>query len=200
MFWKQLGFMRDAMRDGTEAAKAARDSADAGKIVAETARDDFISTHRPKLIVRRVSLNIAKGSGLADVLGVQFIVANLGDTRATIIEMNARLWLPEVSQNLPPIPPYGQSTYPGLTIESGESPTLTHYEHGLLARFEFRDGFAKTAMAAGGTDSGPALLFIGYVDYEDGLKRQRRTAFLRQYNFATQRFDPIPHPDYEYQD
>ncbi len=46
----------------------------------------------------------------------------------------------------------------------------------------------------------PNLIVIGYVDYEDLLKRKRRTAFLRLYDFTTKRFTPSDDPAYEYQD
>jgi hypothetical protein len=44
------------------------------------------------------------------------------------------------------------------------------------------------------------MLFLGYVIYEDGNNVKRRTAFLREYRYDLRRFEPILHPDYEYQD
>jgi hypothetical protein len=163
----------------------------------QLARDEFISTHRPRLIVRRVSIEIAKGKGNPDILYIQFVVANTGDTKATIIKMSARIWLPEISEGLPAIPPYEGIIYPNIALASGESHVMCHFDtDGLLSEFQHRTKLVDF----GDADDRPPFHFIGYIKYEDELKRTRRTAFCRLYGFATKRFDPIPHPDYEYQD
>ncbi|HUX65631.1 MAG TPA: hypothetical protein VMV42_00655 [archaeon] len=173
-------------------------------------REDFIATHRPRLAVRRLSINTVKGIGTPDILKVEFVVANIGATKAKIIEMSTRIWFPESSENLPAVPPYAESTFPGITLESGESGPLTHNDTAeMLARFQFQVGATQMHRAAekarllrskNTAENEPAFLFIGYIQYEDALGRKRRTAYCRFYNFVTQRFDPIPHPDYEYQD
>ncbi len=191
---RQSGEMRESLAIAERNAKTAEDNID-------LARKEFISTHRPRLIVRRVSVDTVRGTGISDVLKVEFVVANIGDTKAKIIEMSTRIWFPESSLNLPAVPPYGESTYPGRSFESGASGPMTHIDSAeMLARFQSQIKLAAFTAVDGGSDSGPAFLFIGYIVYEDELKRKCRTAFCRIYNFATQRFDPIPHPDYEYQD
>lgn len=193
-----------------KAANAAALSAKTGINQVQISREEFIASHRPRLIVRRISVDTVRGVGTQDILKVEFVVANIGDTKAKIIEMSTRVWFPESSENWPAIPPYGESTFPDLTLESGESGPLTHNDTAeMLARFQFQ--LAATQMQAAAekarllrsgnnADNEPAFLFIGYIEYRDSLERKRRTAFLRQYNFTTQRFDPILHPDYEYQD
>lgn len=165
------------------------------------ARKEFISTHRPRIIVRRVSLNNAQGATVRDILGAEYVVANIGNTPAKIIEINARLWLTEPNENLPAIPPYGQSTFPNLRIAAGESAPLTHLESSESSNeFHFRDGFMEIAMDRHQGSMKSGMFFLGYVVYEDGNRVKRRTAFLREYHHGVRRFEPIPHPDYEYQD
>ena len=44
------------------------------------------------------------------------------------------------------------------------------------------------------------ILFLGFIEYQDQVGTTRNTAFLRQFDSETGRFNPIQHPDYEYQD
>ena len=64
----------------------------------------------------------------------------------------------------------------------------------VLERFAFQEGFHSEKAPA------KPLLFVGYILYIDAMNRRRRTAFLREYDYATHRFNAIKHHDYEYQD
>ncbi len=162
---------------------------------------EFNATHRPRIIVRRVSLNNAQRAAVPDNIGAEFLAANIGDTPAKIIEVSARLWLTEPKENLPAIPPYGERIFHGLNIEPGESKPFTHFESAEVSNeTNFRDGFLGLLMNRSNAAANSGMLFLGYVVYEDGNKIKRRTAFLREYRYDLRRFEPIYHPDYEYQD
>lgn len=182
--------------------RVTKKSADAVKQAADVARDEFLSTHRPKLIVRRIATKEIKGAH--DTLGVDFVIANIGDTAAKIIEISTKLWHEqsgEVLEDFPARPPYGASTSVSITIQSGESYMYTHAgEEILLSLVPFEEGYTKVSVPKGRATSGSDFLFLGYIVYEDGLRKKRRTAFCRRYDFGTKRFTPIDDPDYEYQD
>jgi hypothetical protein len=208
LWWATYKLSRDAKQTADRQAKEMQESLSIAKESADTAwqsvdlaRQEFITTHRPKIIVRRVSIDMAKGVGIPDVLAAEFIFANIGNTKAILVEMSAKFWLPNGTVNLPPIPPYGDREYPGITLDSGESFPFKHLSTANVTNeYNFRLGHAQETLAQGYPTDFPPLLFIGYIIYEDGLKRQRRTAFLRSYDFSTKRFSPIDDPDYEYQD
>lgn len=163
------------------------------------AREEFLATHRPRVAVRRISVDIDRA---ANKLGVQYTISNIGDSTATIIAISERLWLPDSSTNLPPLPPYDPPRIESIKLESGESELLRYDEPAgeLLHIYDVQSGFAKAMIEDGKTVNGPELLFLGFVRYEDAIHRSRETAFLRRQDFTTKRFSPIEERDYEYQD
>jgi len=174
----------------------------ATKATIDLTRQEFLAEHRPRLIVRGVSINDVMGVGGArDLLAAEYTIANVGDTAATIIETSDHLWLPTTDENLPPIPDYADPKTVSIKIEAGASFPMKHYGTSeLLERFHFAGG-----AAIGPTHnlpvSDPMLWFLGYVQYVDGLGTKRRTGFLRKRDFTTGRFSPIQgEPDYEFRD
>jgi hypothetical protein len=165
------------------------------------ARAEFNATHRPRIAVRQVSLKDAGGTTDQSMFGAEYVVANTGDTYARIIEVNARLWVTEANENLPAVPPYGRSVFKERCIAPGESGKFAHSECvGNIDQPRFRDLSLRIKINRHMTVSRSGMLFLGYVIYEDGNKIRRTTAFLREYRYDLQRFEPIRHPDYEFQD
>ena len=165
------------------------------------AREEFISTHRPRIIVRRVSINIAKGIGIPDTLGIEFIIANVGNTSTKIIEHNTNLRIYKRNDTLPAILLYGDSRYPSISLESGVScPIIHHTTGGEIEEYRLVSGFTEESGTMSYIYGNTLMIFFGYIIYEDGLKRRRRTAFLRNYDFVTKHFTPSTDSEYEYQD
>lgn len=160
------------------------------------AREEFISTHRPKLIVRRIAINISN-----DILEIEFVIANIGATSADIMEVSTNLLLPDTRYFLPAIPPYGASLDLPITLESGAS--VTHAHRATVdetTRFHFLSGYSPDEPADFVHGSVP-MIFFGFIAYKDQtIIRRRETAFLRTYDFTSKRFTTVNDPDYEYQD
>lgn len=135
------------------------------------------------------------------VVGVQYAVDNIGDGDATIIATSAKVWLTPYGENLPPIPPYGKEVEDKSHVKIGDSKQIQY-----MAPAEDVDelnllfGFKSVTTLKPDAQKTPTFHFLGYVVYLDALGRKRRTAFLRQFDFSTKRFNPINHPEYEYQD
>ena len=156
------------------------------------ARKEFNASHRPKFIVRRIAHLEKDGA----VIGVQYAVYNVGDADGILIATSAKIWLPEKAENLPALPPYDNLVTRNLTIKRGKSEQLTLViAESELEELNFQFGFSE-----GNASNASPFLFLGFIDYTDMDGAPRQTAFLREFNFATKRFDPINHPEYEYQD
>ena len=162
-------------------------------------REEFISTHRPKIVLRRFSI---VEDSVTQRLGVEYVISNIGGTKANIAAMSHRIWFPESDENLPPIPPYNDRTDESFILESGESIRRNYFETDsqILFRYQMTSAFIRTRKSSGGMLIPEELLFLGYVVYRDGLNKSRETAFLRRLDFGTERFSAIEHADYEYQD
>lgn len=167
----------------------------------EIARLQYFATHRPRLVVRRVSMRYVMGIPSAvEHVAVEFIVANIGNSAATIKELSALILTTDTEEPaFDAIPPYAESSSPGIALESGGSAPIVHREHDAttVADFRFRQGVALTR---NNLVFGQPAFFLGYIQYEDSLGNRRRTAFMRRYDFATERCTPVGDPDYEYQD
>jgi len=166
------------------------------------ARQEFLASHRPKIVVRRVS-PMTDNEGIAT--GVQYSIHNIGDEVATIVAISEKIWLPASEENLHPTPPYEPARQVRIKINSGDSQSFMYEEaapnvrNDLAFRFGYMETFNQT-LGLSGEGGGSGILFLGYIDYLDAAGKKRQTAFLRRFIFETKRFDPITHPDYEYQD
>ncbi|MCX7192358.1 MAG: hypothetical protein NTY60_01810 [Proteobacteria bacterium] len=163
-------------------------------------RWQYLATHRPKLIIRRIWLDEGDGDYFSQgsrCPQIQFNIANIGGSLATIIESNATF--AKIEGTFPAIPPYSVDTNTiKCTIrEAGQSdPTeILDIEDVEVSR-DVRSWRGKTIT---GGDSSP-YYFLGYIQYRDGIDIVRRMAFCRRYNPATKRFVEIDDPEYEYAD
>jgi len=147
------------------------------------AREEFISTHRPKLIVRMVYFD-------GEDRSVKYEVANIGGVDGTLTTAHGAIhfeFLPhQVSYNSTP------NIYP-IVIPAG-----MHHE------FTQSIGNKVTELFDHATVDGVEMIayFIGCIYYTGPLGAPRRTAFCRRYNTEKQRFtlmDDVD-PDYEHAD
>jgi hypothetical protein len=174
---------------------------EATKRSVDIARDEFTSSHPPKIVVRRVSLDrgsIAISAPIARPWKIQYIVANVGRGNATIFEGNATV--KEMDNPLPAIPPFDDDgNFPiELHLAAGESMPLTvqiDFTGPIITQIRL----GETANAAQGDEAGN-VHFFGYIQYRDNIGVVRRTAFCRRYDIRTRRFNFVDDPDYEYGD
>jgi len=196
MFWIQLGLMRRGVDDAAAAARAAKESADGTNALAQATRDEFFATHRPKLIVRRVSLDIgtdhlAASAPITKPSKFQYIVANVGEADAEIIESNVTPYTADGSNVvLPAILPFSKRTdaIPVRRIEPGDS-----------CPCEADPNFNATLEQMAAERGKKQIFLFGYIVYAGASGARRRTQFCRVYNPQTQRFT-VADPDHEYAD
>lgn len=173
------------------ASGIANSSAETARDSVELARDEFHASHRPRFIVRRVRELVED----KDVVGVEYSIYNIGDADGKMIAVSSRIWLIAEQNNLPPVPPYNPPEPLETIIEPGAHILIkARVPDADQERLGMQYGFYRDAEGPGG------LLFLGYIDYSDMRGAKRETAFLRQFDFATKRFSPVPHQEYEYQD
>jgi hypothetical protein len=150
-------------------------------------RQEFIATHRPRIIVRFVQGPFDDGQ---EPEFVWVTVANVGETPATIIAMGHDLarrkgrnnWLPPgVAAALRDISP--------SVLESGDRLTI---------KVSAQNVTDDAAIAAGVWDD-VELCAVGQIRYRDGNGRRLAMAFLRVHD-GQGNFIPSDNPEDEYQD
>ena len=197
VFGLQARRLRQTVEEMKIATKAAEKAANAAEQSAEIARHDFVATHRPKIIVRRFSINKIGDDG--DSVDIGYEMVNVGEGLATVVRSSTKLWWHTPTKHLPGNPPYADYIAQSIPIESGIMIALPS-QH--VEGFSFVSGFEEKEQETGANDTttGDHLFAMGYIEYKDTIGKTRRTAFLRKYNFTSKCFDTIPHPDYEYVD
>ena len=85
-------------REMQASLRIAQESADTAKASVTLAREGFISTHCPRLIVRRLIIDYSLESSV-----IRYEIANIGGTQAKNIEVSAMIWLPDTSHSIPQI-------------------------------------------------------------------------------------------------
>jgi hypothetical protein len=162
-----------------KAATAAKQSADA-------AAAQFVATHRPRLIVRRIYFR--------DASTIAYEVANIGGIEATIQGVKAAVVTGALPRGNPDVgEPYRLAP---TTIHAGSKHEFTHP---FPDEIRFDKGFGGEEVV---WTVKPDILILGNIAYSDRLGISRRTAFCRRYDFKGERFVPTeqPDPDYEHAD
>lgn len=185
IIWRTLKAIEKQVVANEVAAGAAKDSAD-------LARATFLSTHRPKIIVRGAAIMRSTNPANMRNDGVEFMIVNVGPTQGTVFEISARLWAQESWAGLPARPPYIGADSLSKPLQPGEA---FRYIHDLGEEEAFAFGYADQR-GKPETD----LVFLGYIHYRDEAGRQYQTAFARRYDAAAKRFTAVDQTEYEYQD
>jgi hypothetical protein len=150
-------------------------------------RAEFISTHRPKLIVRQFQLD----APLPDhIIKVHFSVINAGDTEATlrliaaeVALWNGRYWeAPGIDFITRPVDP--------KVIQNGQRISLT-----IVSRFKITSAQIRAV-----EQKELIIGAVGEFTYTDVMGTERRTGFRRNHDFATDMFIASENTDQEYQD
>jgi hypothetical protein len=169
----------------------------------DLARDEFISTQRPRIIIRQIAIwhpagfdNFINGEPfqfIADekIRGRVFI-ANVGATRAMVdFFCNIFYWK---EPSFPMLYPYDTLEIlrqePPIILEGGRRMTLHGLAGGPLSKSVIDNiGIEKTK-----------LYVMGWVRYRDDRNVIRETRFCRLWNNSERRFTVVDNPDYEYSD
>jgi hypothetical protein len=134
-------------------------------------------------------------------LNGHFWLFNTGETVAILKQSYSDVI---VSDHLPARAPYEDKAgrpfadaelRPGQSIRV-EFPTV----RGAITRSEYITLRNCREAARSGKDAPDHLYVIGWIEYIDEAKQQRRMGFCRRYNFRLEVFEREPHPDYEYGD
>jgi hypothetical protein len=147
------------------------------------ARDEFLSAHPPKLVVRRVAF-------LHDPLRIQYIVLNAGDTDATILESNATIFVDASDSSNPPFPPYSvrRDVMGTFTLRRGEQKVLEAESPNLPNSWDsIKDNTATHR-----------VIFVGWMTYRNPGGNQRYTAFGRLYDTRSGSFKTMDRETPEY--
>jgi hypothetical protein len=156
------------------------------------ARAEFNASHRPKLIVRELML--LRGAGLEPTADVRYVIANIGDGPAEIVEsyLICQLVSDGTLSPLQPIEganPIGRETInPGAHIFREETSNFSHRS------------IAINYMKSQHGQIHDHFFFRGFIIYQDRMGIRRRTAFSRAYDPEARRFRLSDDPDYEYAD
>jgi hypothetical protein len=158
------------------------------------ARAEYISTHRPRIVLRDVYL-------IADT--IHYTLVNLGGTPATIIQSCISDEFVEDGMRWKPLWPAAfEGPTTRLTFSGGESRDL---QHPLTSGVGFAIRFPDSLRI--GIENRPGVTgkvyFIGALIYEDSLGMKRRSIFRRRWNpdsLTFVRLTPEQERDHEYAD
>ena len=150
-------------------------------------REEFISAHRPRLIVRQFQLipPIPK-----QVIKIEFSIINIGDTEAIwkfiaaeVALWNGRYW------EAPGID-FVQKPISEKPIKNGQRVSIA-----IQSRFNITPEQLEAVK-----QENLIICAVGELIYVDLLGTQRRTGFRRNYDFSTDMFIASQNQDQEYQD
>ncbi len=146
----------------------------------ELARQEFTSTHRPKVIVRSIGAT-HNDHGRA---GAHVVIVNSSATDG---------WLEQVSAKIC----FTESLRPGISLANlGIAPRwLAAGEHAEIAVFA-QPLHSETATL--NRPGEPTLWLVGRIKYKDAQVRIRETGFCRSYDLGTNRWLLQVNSEYEY--
>jgi hypothetical protein len=149
-------------------------------------RREFVATFRPRLVVRELEYMPRERGDQ-----IEFTVANVGGSRATVSEWNCTAYTNVKNTALAAHPPYetDRTVHEKVKLTPGET-----------LRLKYIEGTDVTLMLGEVMARNVDLFIIGYVLYGDGIGIVRRTSFCREYVRETKRFRTAADPDYEFAD
>jgi hypothetical protein len=152
-------------------------------------RLQFLATHRPRIVVRGVSLDEEGGLSTGRRLKIQIPFTNQGNTDAQVRQFAARTFL------VPRIDQINVGNEFHIIDTSGMAPLTsgTHAIVGILTEMTF-SGADILQLRQGSA----FLLCVGYVQYGDDSGGLRATGFARCLQPESSRFTPISDPEYEF--
>jgi hypothetical protein len=156
--------------------------------LARLAREEFIATHRPRVIVRFIQGPFHNNDGYGFYWAT---FANVGETAATITEIGGDLARRNTENGVWIIPGLDASPKPvdSVVLESGQRHTVTIVAKGPVSDIDlFGDATGTFELCA-----------VGCVRYQDSNGRTRETAFFRT-NRSGEGFEASKNKEEEYED
>ena len=151
----------------------------------DLARDEFIASHRPVIVVRAVHFNTVMTPN--HTIKMRFIATNTGDTEATILTVGAKIV--KGQKHVPEIP----GEFPALNTK------VIILKSGEFSEWTFETDFVVTPGDFSAIQVKSLIIFcVGFVQYRDSLGAGHLTGFGRQYDTERGGFFAIDHPTYEY--
>jgi hypothetical protein len=167
----------------TEQARLTRESID-------LARQEFISTHRPKILVYGFSFfgaALERAEDIDDPVRISFRYVNTGDSPAQIKMIGTKI----VHLFKPTMPPEIDFKFkqidPPVEVESGR--------HGFRLT---SDGFDQEKFIANSATDTYSVVCVGVIIYADDNGTDRQMGFCRRYDDASDRWVAMDEPEYEY--
>jgi hypothetical protein len=166
------------------------------------ARSTLVSTFRPKLILRSITLRQGTNiptHGVPDThpWKVDYVIANIGGSRAHITMRSFAVSMFEGKELPFPLPYARQAEENAFVLEPGEERELSvGLEENLITLFRHlgvKGGYLDHQRTA-------FVYFFGFVQYTDDIQITRKIAVLRHYETKTGRFLMVSDPDCEYAD
>lgn len=155
------------------------------------AREEFISTHRPKIIVSGFKWSSVEEEGveLEDrPIRISFRYINIGESRAEIIEIGTELVTLFTPASMPS----------NIKFERHKMETPIILESGGSANATTIDEIEQSKFIWYSSVDAHTLVCAGYVSYRDAVGKERRTGFCRKLDQKTSRWHAIEDAEYEY--
>jgi hypothetical protein len=173
------------------------------------ARNEFISTHRPRIRLKHVWLEDEREWRLERPLEVNLDFVNIGGTIAHITWINYDTVLLRSALRLPQRPPYDETPFgPHMRISRFRTPI--DLRSGITFTRTVSDGRTFTQAEIRDVLWGDQTLYlIGTIEYwDDPVLGLRQTGFCRRLSYNRYpadpddwgRFDVVEDPDYEFED
>jgi len=152
----------------------------------QLASDDFIATHRPKIIVTAFDAK----SILGESIEISFIFINAGESEAFVTGISYGIGIGESERKAPH---RGiDSVFKPIKLAPGDP-------HPITANFGIKGDTALLAFYMALKGEGRQKLFLrGKVAYEDKRGSHRETGFIRVYAPETEDWLKVENSDYEY--
>jgi len=154
------------------------------------ARQEFLSTHRPKIRIKHVWLMNAFWYDVP--VNVRVVCVNVGTTDAQLVDYGVDFLIIRRGRSLPPDHQFAFRRVISTVLKAGISGPFPDLDYILTEADEIdvRNNAAD-------------FYCVGYLHYMDSAGRIRTTAFCRRLVLEGQRsghFVKVEHPDYEYED
>jgi hypothetical protein len=170
----------------------------------ELARQEFVATHRPKLIVRDVApMNTASNNRVE----IRYSIVNVGDSRGRVVQSDVYVeFFPEMAPMIVPTLANDKNDLEKaigepIILQGGQSKMLFYWTDHFTWDDRIKSDFGTTSDI---WKNRPAqyvgLFFVGHIIYADDNGTLRHTAFRRRYEARGQRFYPISDAEHEYAD
>lgn len=165
----------------------------------QLAREEFIASHRPRLILRHVTMKgptddlvpIEDGKPII----IRWTLVNIGDSPAKIVESGVTAFLGSKIFDVRDLQGTKLETMETGEIKTGGRSARTYTMTTKDIKFPNYGSLYETLIKGDN-----AIYFWGFIEYADLNGIERRTAFCRRYDPHEERFVIVDAPDHEYAD